>query len=92
MKTERMTFVMTPEDKAEITKRAFELEIPASELIRRAVDRYEPDDDVDEKVLLRIAEELEGSAKATERKLDDALAAVRQTVAQLRQSWGAPSA
>lgn len=74
MKTERMTFVMTPEDKAEITRRAAELHIPASELIRRAVDRYEPGDEVDEKMLLRVAEELEAAAKATEKKLHEALA------------------
>ena len=86
MKTERVTFVMSPEDKAEITRRAEELHIPASELIRRAIHRYEPDDEVDEQVLLGVARELESSAQQTERKLDEALAAVRETVAQLRQS------
>ena len=86
MKTERMTFILTPEDKAEITERAAQLDIPASELIRRAVSRYEPDAEVDEKVLLHIAEELEASAARTERKLDEALTAVRDTISQLRRS------
>ena len=83
MKTERMTFVMSPEDKAEITDRAARLQIPASELIRRAVARYEPDDD--EAVLLRVAEELQQSIKRTDKTLDEAIAAVNETVAQLRQ-------
>ncbi len=83
MKTERMTFVMSPEDKAEITDRAARLHIPASELIRRAVARYEPDDD--ESVLLRVAEELEESVKQTDQKLDEAIAAVNDAVTQIRQ-------
>ena len=83
MKTERMTFVTTPEAKAEITARAARLRIPASELIRRAVTRYHPDDD--EAVLVRLAEELEASAAVTDRKLDEALASVRDTLVQLRR-------
>ena len=86
MKTERMTFILTPEDKAEITERAAQLDISASELVRRAVSRYEPDAEVDEKVLLHVAEELEASAARTERKLDEALTAVRDTISQLRRS------
>ena len=89
MKTERVTFVMSPEDKAEITRRAEELRIPASELIRRAIHRYEPDDEVDEEVLLGVARELESAAERTEQKLDEALAAIQETVAQLRQSRAA---
>ncbi len=86
MKTERMTFVMSPEDKSEITERAEAMKIPASELIRRAVARYHPDDD--EAVLLQVAEELEASAAATDKKLDEALAAVQETLARLRRSRG----
>ena len=82
MKTERMTFVMTPEDKAEIARRAAELHIPASELIRRAVAGYDPD--YDEEVLLRLAEELEASAAETEKMLDETLAAVGRTTARLK--------
>lgn len=83
MKTERMTFVTTPETKAEITARAAKLRIPASELIRRAVTRYHPEDD--EAVLLRLSEELETSAAATDKKLDEPLASIRVTLAQLRR-------
>lgn len=92
MKTERMTFVMTPEDKAKITERAAALHLPASELIRRAVARYRPEESEDEEVLLRVAEELEASVAATDRKLDETLAAVRKTLAQVRSSRRAETA
>ncbi len=71
MKTERMTFVMTPEDKAKITGRAAKLHIPASELIRRAVDSYDPDVEGDDTQAL--ADELKAVVEATDRKLDMAL-------------------
>lgn len=90
MRTQRMTFVMTPEDKAEIMKRAAELEIPASELIRRAVDRYDPD--YDEELLLHLAEELETSTTETERLLDEALDAVGRTLARLAEPRAGGSA
>lgn len=71
MKTERMTFVMTPEDKAKITGRAAKMHIPASELIRRAVDSYDPDVEGDE--IQMLAGELKAVVDATDRKLDTAL-------------------
>ena len=86
MKTERVSFVMSLQDKAEITRRAEELHMPASELIMRAIQQYEPDGEVDEQVLLDAAAELESVAIRTEQKLDEALTAVRETTAQLRQS------
>ena len=82
MKTERMTFVVTPEDKARINKRAEELHIPASELVRRAVAEYDPDRD--EEVLLHLAEELEASTAETERMLDEAIRAVNETLDRLK--------
>ena len=79
--TERMTFVTTPDVKASIMRRAERLAIPASELIRRAVDQYDPDQD--NELLTQLAEELEASTAETERKLDEALEAVRRTTARL---------
>lgn len=72
MKTERMTFLMTAADKAAITERAANLHIPASELVRRAVDSYDPD--APEAELKELAEALRDVVEATDAKLDDALA------------------
>lgn len=71
MKTERMTFLMTAADKAAITERAANLHIPASELVRRAVDSYDPD--APEAELKELAAALRDVVEATDAKLDDAL-------------------
>ena len=79
--TERMTFVTTPDVKASIMRRAERLAIPSSELIRCAVDQYDPDQD--NELLTQLAEELAASTAETERKLDEALEAVRKTTTRL---------
>ena len=71
MKTERITFLMTTDEKTAITKRAAQLHIPASELIRRAVESYDPDRGEDE--IEELARELRLVVEATERKVDKAL-------------------
>lgn len=82
MKSERMTVLVTPEVKASIKRRAEALNIPASELVRRAVETYVPKQD--EKQLLLLAKELEEATKTTERKLDEALAAVNSTLSTIK--------
>lgn len=74
MKTDRMTLLVTPDEKAELAARARVLGISASELVRRAVRTYDPDDDRDE--LASLAEELAGVAGRMEKKLDACLAKV----------------
>ena len=74
MKTDRLTLLVTPEEKAELAARARVLGISASELVRRAVRSYDPDDDRDE--LTSLAEELAGMAERMEKKLDATLAKV----------------
>ena len=76
MKTERLTFLMTPEDKAAITARASELHIPASELVRRAVEAYDPERD--EEALAVLADQLAAVVDKTEEKVDAAVAELKK--------------
>jgi hypothetical protein len=69
-----MTLLMNPDEKAELAARANVLGISASELVRRAVQSYDPDDDMDE--LKALADELAGAAGRMEKKLDATLAKV----------------
>ena len=71
MKTERMTLLMTAEEKAAIVTRAQELHLSASELVRRAIETYEPAKD--EAMLSILAQELTAVVDRTEAKLDAAL-------------------
>ena len=90
MKTERMTFLLAPEVKATITSLAETMKIPTSELVRRAIDAYDPEQD--EAVLSALADELETATKATDLALDDALAAVKDTLVHLRDQRGGEAA
>ena len=87
MKTERITVFVTPEEKARIDARAGALNIPAGELLRRAVATYGLDDlETNEVELESLADELERFAGVTGRELDRALAALDRMRAALRQS------
>lgn len=74
MKSDRMTLLVTPDEKAELAARARVLGISASELVRRAVRTYDPDVERDE--LMSLAGELAGVAARMEKKLDATLAKV----------------
>ncbi len=57
MKTERMTILVTPAQKASITRAAKALQLSAGEIVRRAVESYRPGGD-EEAVLNAMAEDL----------------------------------
>jgi Mobilization protein NikA len=87
MKTEQITVLVTPEEKARIDQRAGTLNIPAGELLRRAVATYAPDEhEMDETELMALADELDRVTAATEQKLDQALATLDRMRTTLRQS------
>lgn len=87
MKTEQITVLVTPEEKARIDQRAGALNIPAGELLRRAVAKYDPDEhETNETELMALADELDRVAGVTEQKLDKALAALDRMRTTLRQS------
>ncbi|MGI9303935.1 MAG: plasmid mobilization protein [Gammaproteobacteria bacterium] len=71
MKTERMTILVTPDEKAAINARAESLRIPAAEFVRRAVADYDPN--LESAELVALADELERVVESTEEKVDDAL-------------------
>jgi hypothetical protein len=86
MKTERMTVLVTPEQKAAILSRAQTLGVSAGEMLRRAVEAYDPAASrasEDETVLAALAAELLVAAKAARRSLDDANREVESTLKDL---------
>lgn len=75
MKTDRLTLLVTPEDKVEMTARADAIGISTSELVRRAVRAYNPEVDTD--AVQTLADELALVVKGTEKKVNAALARLR---------------
>ena len=88
MKSERITILVTPDEKASINRRAAAMNIPAGELLRRAVADYEPDDEQNAEQLELLARQLAVAVTNTEAKLDkalDKLAQVRAALADARE-------
>lgn len=71
MKTERLTILMSSDEKAALNHRAQQLDIPTGEYVRRAIANYDPD--LESAELVALADELERVVDDTERKVDDAL-------------------
>lgn len=74
MKSERLTLLVTTEDKSAITQRANAMGLSASELVRRAVSAYDP---------LMESGELQALADSLLTAVDRAEHAVETTLAQL---------
>ena len=72
MKTERLSLLISADDKAAIAARAAALHLSSSELIRRAVSSYDPAAQDDAEVRALTAE-LARTVAATERALDATL-------------------
>jgi len=75
MKTDRLTLLVTPEEKAEMTARADAMGISTSELVRRAVRSYDPEFDSD--AVQTLADELATAVRKTEKKVNGALTQLR---------------
>jgi hypothetical protein len=88
MKTERMTILVTPEQKASILARAQSLGLSAGEMVRRAVDNFHPSSqrEDDEAVLNALADELLSAAKEARAALNNATREVQLTVKQLAKT------
>ncbi len=80
-KTVRLNLMVSPEEKADIDERAKRASLTTSELIRRAVEIYDPEVDMDE--LRALAEELAEVADRMEKKLKANLAAIAKLRDQL---------
>ena len=86
MKTERMTILVTPEQKAAITARAESLGLSAGEMLRRAVETYSGDPKPGSEDLLNaLADELFAAAKSARAALSSANKEVRTTLKQLQR-------
>jgi hypothetical protein len=85
MKTERMTILVTAEQKAAILARAQNLGLSAGEMMRRAVDAYDPaaSMDEDETVLNALADELFAAARDARAALEEANRELEATLDQL---------
>jgi hypothetical protein len=68
MRTARLTVLLEPDAKAAIEARAAALKLSASELVRRAVDLYDPA--ADPEALQAVADELAGAVARIEDKLE----------------------
>ncbi|MGF1475719.1 MAG: ribbon-helix-helix protein, CopG family [Geminicoccaceae bacterium] len=71
MKSLRINLLVSPEEKAQIDERAQAARLTTSELVRRAVAAYQPDQNLDDLKLL--IDELAAAADRMERKLDATL-------------------
>lgn len=79
MKTERMTILLSADEKAAIASRAKQLKLSAGEVVRRAVEVYQPTDD-SEAVLNGLADELRKAAKEARRAMIDARRELDETL------------
>lgn len=82
MKTERMTVLVTPEQKTAILTRAQTLGLSAGEMVRRAVESYEPVK-ADEAALDALGQALQNAAKEARKAIADAQRELRATLSQL---------
>lgn len=82
MKTERMTVLVTPEQKAAILTRAQSLGLSAGEMVRRAVESYEPKKE-DEAALNALGAALQAAAKDARKALAEARRELGVTLDQL---------
>lgn len=70
MRSERVTFLVSPEDKAAMDAKAKAVGVTSSELIRLAVEAYDPS--LDMSLLDAFADELERSVREARAALDAA--------------------
>jgi hypothetical protein len=82
MKTERMIVLVTPEQKAAILTRAQSLGLSAGEMVRRAVESYEPTR-ADEAALDALGMALQAAAKDARKALAAATRELGITLDQL---------
>lgn len=88
MRSQRVTILLTPQEKAAVTAKAARLKVTTSELLRLAFDAF---DEVDERALLdALADELEQSVARARTSLRDARAELSATLHELRRSRRKP--
>jgi hypothetical protein len=89
MKTSRLTVLLDPVDKRALESRAAAMSVSTSELVRRAVEIYDPD--IDPKALRELADEITAAARRIDAKIAD-VAGLIERIGQLperRDAWRA---
>lgn len=82
MRTERLTILITPEEKADISAKADRLGLTASDMVRLAIDGFNVD--AVEQVLLAAAQQIERSVEEMNEVLDETHAFVQGQLAEMR--------
>ena len=78
MKTERLTILVTPQEKAAMTAKAAEMHVSTSEMLRLAFDAFEEPEN--QALLNALADELERAVKRMGESLDAASREVEETL------------
>jgi hypothetical protein len=76
--TERVVVLMTPDDKAKLEAKAKQAGVSVGELVRRAVEGYDPEDEQEA--------EIEALLSAIEKTFNETLATMDATEARLRKA------
>lgn len=78
MKSERLTILVTPEEKAAMNAKAAEMHVSTSEMLRLAFDAFEEPEN--QALLSALADELERAVKRMSESLDAASREVEETL------------
>ena len=78
MTTERLTILVTPQEKAAMTAKAAEMHVSTSEMLRLAFDAFEEPEN--QALLNALADELERAVKRMGESLDAASREVEETL------------
>ncbi len=81
--TERIPVLVTPDQKADITKKAKAANMTVGEFVRRAAEAYQPDDE--DGALERLIEEIEKTGTKASKALDASLAFVAESEKRIEQ-------
>jgi hypothetical protein len=81
--SERVTALMTATEKAALEKKAKHAGMSVGEFVRRSVDAFDPDEAIMLAQLGALALEVQRSSRAASDALDQALADIAETKAQL---------
>jgi len=88
--TERISVVVTREEKARLAKRAKAANLTMGEFVRRAAEAYQPD--VDEKALESLIQRVKKTADEAARAMEEGLAVVAESQKRIEKMESAHAA
>lgn len=90
MKSERLTILVTPQEKAAMTAKAAAMNVSTSEMLRLAFDAFE--EPANQQLLAAMASQLERAVAGAHTRLDEANKTVEGVLAELRENRAARAA